>query len=225
MLGKISVEFGKIKTEGKLYVMGKTGKPLLGRDWLYKLGLWPLGIEQSKQKITEIKQLKGQTTEARKIQEMVDQLFSKYSSLFAPGLGNYTKSKFVIRIKDGVVPTYTKPRTLPLALKDKVSAEIDRLIGEGVLSPVEASEWGTPIVPVVKSDGSLRICDDYKVTVNPRLLIDRHPLPRIEHLIANLQGGVFFSKIDLKEAYVQVPVSEESKQILTISTQRVVPTE
>ncbi|XP_024891589.1 uncharacterized protein K02A2.6-like [Temnothorax curvispinosus] len=79
---------------------------------------------------------------------------------------------------------------------DKVSAEIDRLVGEGVLSPVETSEWGTPIVPVVKSDGSLRICGDYK------------------------GGGVFFSKIDLKEAYAQVLVSEESKQILTISTHR-----
>lgn len=66
---------------------------------------------------------------------------------------------------------------------------------------METSEWGTPIVPIVKSDGSLRICGDYKVTVNPKLLIDGHPLPRIEHLIANLQEGVLFSKIYLKEAY------------------------
>lgn len=34
MLKNVRVEFGKIKTKGKLYVMGKTGKPLLGRDWL-----------------------------------------------------------------------------------------------------------------------------------------------------------------------------------------------
>lgn len=151
---------------------------------------------------------------------MVKELFNKYTGLFSPGLGNYTKTEFVIRMKDGVVPTYRKPRTLPLTLEDKVGAEIDRLIQAGVLSPVEASEWGTPIVPVAKNDGTLRICGHYKVTVNPELLIHRHPLPRIEHLIANLQGEVFFSKIDLKEAYAQVPVSEESKKILTISTHR-----
>lgn len=84
-----------------------------------------------------IKTIENQVIEEDKIKGMTNQVFSKYSSLFSPGLGNYTKSEFIIRMKDGVVPTYIKPRTLPLALKDKVGAEIDRLVREGVLSPVE----------------------------------------------------------------------------------------
>ena len=54
-------------------------------------------------------------------------------------------------------------------MKDKVGDEINRLVKEGVLEPVEYSDWAAPVVPVRKPDGSIRLCGDYKVTVNPQL--------------------------------------------------------
>ena len=48
----------------------------------------------------------------------------------------------------------------------KVEKEIDRLVADGVMGPVKYSEWATPVVPVMKNDGSLRLCGDYKVMVN-----------------------------------------------------------
>lgn len=74
--------------------------------------------------------------------------------------------------------------------------------------------------PSHKKNGEVRLCGGYKVTLNPYLIVNKHPLPRIDHLIAGLQGGKVFSKIDLKEAYAQVPVSAESKKYLTISTHK-----
>lgn len=115
---------------------------------------------------------------------------------------------------------YHKARSIPFALTEKVAAEIERLVKKKILSPIEVSEWGTQVVPIIKPDGTVRLCGDYKVTVNPNIIIDRYPLPKVEHLIANLQGGVFFSKIDLREAYAQVPLSEESKKHLTINTHK-----
>ena len=78
-------------------------------------------------------------------------------------------------------------------------------------------------MPVLKSDGqSVRICGDYKVTINREAKLDIHvyPLPRIEDLFANLSGGQFFSKLDLNSAYQQIELDEASKKFTTINTSR-----
>lgn len=70
----------------------------------------------------------------------------------------------------------------------------------------------------MKRDGSVRICGDYKVTVNPHLIIDNHPLPTTNELFAKLAHGIKFSKIDLKQAYLQLEIAPEYREILTLST-------
>ncbi|RXN04226.1 putative protein K02A2.6-like protein [Labeo rohita] len=90
----------------------------------------------------------------------------------------------------------------------------------GVISPIQYSEWATPVVPVIKKDGSVRLWGDFKVTLNPAICVDHYPLPRIEDLFASLAGGQLFSKLDLSNAYLQMPVAQESRKLLTISTQK-----
>lgn len=80
---------------------------------------------------------------------------------------------------------------------------------------MDRSEWATPIVPIVKKDRSVRMCGDFKVSVNSMLHVDQYPLPRLDDIFAALAGGKHFSKIDLKQAYLQLPVEESSKQYLT----------
>lgn len=63
-------------------------------------------------------------------------------------------------------------------------------------------EWGTPIVPVCKKDGTIRICGGYKVTLNPVLFIDQYPSSRID-LFSQLLIGQEFTKLDLSQAYQQ----------------------
>ena len=64
----------------------------------------------------------------------------------------------------------------------------------------------------------VKICGDYKVTINPYLYVDQHPLPKPEELFATLSGGQQFSKMDLDQAYLQLELDEESKNLVTIST-------
>ena len=86
-----------------------------------------------------------------------------------------------------------------------------RLEKDGILSKVEYSEWATPIVPVVKRNGSVRVCGDFKVPVNPVLRAEQYPLPRIKDIFANLAGGKHFSKLDLRQAYHQMEIEIDSE--------------
>ena len=109
---------------------------------------------------------------------------------------------------------------MPYTLQAKVEDELNRLQTAGVIKPVKFSEWAAPIVPVVKPDGSIRICGDYKVTINQAAKPDTYPLPKIEDLFTSLSGGNFFSKVDLANAYLQIQLDEESKEYTTINTHR-----
>ncbi|BHF70237.1 hypothetical protein SprV_0301328700 [Sparganum proliferum] len=79
-------------------------------------------------------------------------------------------------------PRFFKARTVPYAVAPKVEEELDRLQKADIIEPVQYSEWAAPIVPVLKSDGSVRICGDYKLTINSATKLSPYPLPRIEDL-------------------------------------------
>ena len=114
-----------------------------------------------------------------------------------------------------------KVRTCPasaFAIKEAVGREIDRLEEIGVLERVEFSRWATPIVPVPKSDGTFRLCGDYKATLNAFLEVDQHPLPKPEEIFASLAGGQRFTTLDLSQAYQQLVLDEAAKELVTVST-------
>ncbi|BHF63178.1 hypothetical protein SprV_0200616900 [Sparganum proliferum] len=75
-------------------------------------------------------------------------------------------------------------------------------------------------LPVLKFDGSVRICGDSKLTINSATKLNPYPLPRIEDLYASLAGGHQFTTLDLKHAYNQVVLDTESRDATTIYTHR-----
>ena len=96
-----------------------------------------------------------------------------------------------------------KPRPVPYAFRPKVEAELDWLVSLGILSKEETAEFSTtPIVPVLKPNGQVRICGDFKVSVNQYLNLTQYPLPHIEEVFERLSGGQVFSKLDLPDAYL-----------------------
>ena len=73
-----------------------------------------------------------------------------------------------------------------------------------MMRKVERSDWASPIVVVPKADGKLRLCGDYKVTINQETVDQPYPLPRAEDIFATLAGGEHFTKIDLSNAYSRI---------------------
>ena len=150
----------------------------------------------------------------------LDALRSRYAAVFGSDRGHLQPSRGHLTLRDGAQPKFLKARPLPYALRDRVGLELDRLEQDGILTKVSHSDWATPVVPIPKKDGSVRICGDFKLTVNPQLKVDQYPLPRIDDIFASLGGGKHFSKIDLRSAYLQMEMDDESKTLLTLNTHK-----
>ena len=91
-------------------------------------------------------------------------------------------------------------------------------MAEGVIERVATSEWAAPIVTPMRKDGVVKVCGDFMVTIKPQLEIDEFPLPRVDDIYASLGRDKLFSVLDLRHAYQQLEVEEQSRPFLTINT-------
>ena len=103
---------------------------------------------------------------------------------------------------------------------DAVGEELDRLESIGVLEKVPHADWAAPLVVVPKRDGTLRLCGDYKQTVNRCIEVEQYPLPKPNDLFSSLSGGLKFTKLDLTQAYQQLPLDPESQKYCVINTHK-----
>ena len=90
----------------------------------------------------------------------------------------------------------------------------------GILLKVEFSEWAAPTVYIRKKSKEIRVCADFSTGLNAALKDYHYSLPSLEEVFNELNGGKVFSKIDLGEAYLQIPIEENSSKLLCINTHR-----
>ena len=107
--------------------------------------------------------------------------------MFAEGLGTLKGYQAKIIVDPGATPRFCKARSVPYAMRTKVEAELDRLQEQGIIEPVTFSDWATPIVPVLKRDKSVRICGDFKMTVNRASRLEKYPIPKLRTCSLNWQ--------------------------------------
>ncbi|XP_033731244.1 uncharacterized protein K02A2.6-like [Pecten maximus] len=201
----VSVEYGDITGTLTVVVVKGDYPSLLGRNWLSHVKLDWSQIFQVKQDPQE---------------NQLDNILRKHESVVKDGLGTIRGTKAKLYVDNSQKPLYFKARQVPYALRDRIEQALDRLVSEGTISLVEFSEWATLIVPIVKGDDSIRICGDYKVTVNRVSKLDNYPIPKTEDIYAALGGGSHFSKLDLSQAYQQLELDTESQVYTTISTHK-----
>ena len=197
-----------------LYVIQGDGVNLLGRNWLYNIKLNWQNIFQNKKYESDkcCKSMKCNTT--------LEKILEKHAAIFSDKLGTIKGLKAKLHIKADAKPKYCKARNVPFALTKAVEDEIDRLKKEGIIKSVSTSEWASPLVIVPKPDGTIRLCGDYKSTINPVIENEIYPQPTPDEIFAKMRGGTKFSKIDLSQAYLQVEMDEESRKYLIINTSK-----
>ena len=199
---QVEVQYEQQRLKLPLVIVNGDGPSLFGRQWLdsIKINWKAINCVQSKS-----------------LQSVVD----RHQEVFKPELGTLKGYEAKILVDSDARPRFHKARPVPYAMKGKVEEELDRLQKEGVIEPIQFADWAAPIVAVLKADGkSVRICGDFKVTINQASKLDRYPIPKIEDLLAQLAGGKAFTKLDMSQAYQQLLLEEESKKYVIINTHR-----
>ena len=113
-------------------------------------------------------------------------------------------------------PIWQKPRTF----SEPINQEIDRQCKElEALDIIEKSysQWSSPIVPVRKPDGTLRMCVDYR-KVNKVTKTEHFPMPNVNDAIYTGSKIKYFTKLDLIKGYYQLPIDENSREFTSFST-------
>ena len=132
-------------------------------------------------------------------------------------LGTIKSYQAKLHIKSDGPPRFFKARMVPYALRSSIKDELDHLEWEGILEKVTHSEWAILIVAVPKPDGRVRLCGDFKITVNQFLRVDQYPLPTAQDLYATLAVGKM-SKLDLSQAFLQLELHPDSLKYCTLNT-------
>nr|KAG5691630.1 hypothetical protein BaRGS_023801 [Batillaria attramentaria] len=206
---------------------------LLGRNAIQALGISvdnALGLKsiesQVKSEGAKESHPKTSSTTYASLQKDCHTLCDKFPDLFKEELGCLKDFELEIKFKSDAKPVFHKARPVPFALRDDLTKGYEEGIAKGVWKPVQFNDYGTPVVPIRKTNSTgalkpkLRICGDYSVGINDQLADHRHPMPLPEELMQKLGGGFGYTKIDLADAYNQIKLAPESQRRLALSTHR-----
>ena len=138
-------------------------------------------------------------------------LIDEYQDVFSKE-GNPISSTSLVEHE---IHTTGPPIRLPFRRQNPVVRDIEQqqvkeMLRDEVIRP-STSPWASPVVMVKKKDGSMRFCVDFR-KMNDATIKDAHPLPRIDDTLESLHGSQYFTTLDLKSGYWQVPIKEEDKE-------------
>ncbi|KAJ8368319.1 hypothetical protein SKAU_G00083470 [Synaphobranchus kaupii] len=145
------------------------------------------------------------------IQHVTSTWEQKWPALF-DGLGCLTAFTHRPLVNAEVSPVMQPLRRIPLALRDDVTKELNALLEAGIIEPVNAAPWISNLVIAKKKSGGLRVCVDLR-SVNKAVIPDKYPLPTSEELTTHFYGSTVFTKLDLRQGYLQVPLHPASRDL------------
>ena len=150
--------------------------------------------------------------------EAVHHLLLEFADIFSTGSKDLGGTDLVKhRIETREAPPVRQPlRRLPLVKREEAERKVQEMLEQDIIEP-SASPWSSPIVLVGKKDGTTRFCVDYR-KLNSVTHKDSYPLPRVDDTIEALSGATFFSTLDLKSGYWQVPLDDDAREKTAFST-------
>ena len=146
------------------------------------------------------------TRHAEFVEEDMRRLQEEFRNVLVDTPGNTESSVIKIEVGD-VAPINQAPYRVPDRLKGGVQSEITKLLEAGIIYQ-SCSPWASPIVPVVKPDGTVRLCVDYRNVTQQ----DPYYMPTLEEILERVGSCCFLTKLDLSKGYYQVKVAEDSRE-------------
>lgn len=170
-----------------IYVIENGSRNLLGKDTAIQLGVLKLG------------------TNIHHIQEPTP--FPKFKNVLVE-----------IPIDESVIPVIQPYRRIPIPIEQKVNEKIKELLDADIIEELHGpSSWVSPVVPILKDNGDVRLCVDMR-RANAAILRENHPLPCMDQLLPKIKKAKYFSKLDIKNAFHQIELHPNSRHITTFIT-------
>ncbi|KAL8584885.1 hypothetical protein ACOMHN_037588 [Nucella lapillus] len=225
----ITLAHGRTQIQEKVYI-AQTSKLLLGMPAIQKLGLihdipgaftvrairtTPAAERQHplQRKQPEL----AATQPARRIFTSPDDVRRQFPSLFT-GLGKLEGEQTILLENNAKPFSQSVPRRVPVPLLKKVEAELNKMVEDEVIVPVDyPTDWCSPIVVVPKTNGDVRICVDL-TRLNSSVKREVYAMPAVEETLSKISEGKVFTKIDANSGFYQIPLDDESSKLTTFIT-------
>jgi hypothetical protein len=153
----------------------------------------------------------GQNRKACEMLVRVQNVFGKSKSEFSQA----NVIPHTIELTDNT-PIWQNPRRFSEPITNEIEKQCDELIDLDVIEHSN-SPFSSPIVPVRKKNGQLRMCIDYR-KINSVTKTEKYPMPTVADSIYSVQNVQYFSKLDLVKGYYQIPLDSDSRQYTAFST-------
>ena len=93
-------------------------------------------------------------------------ILSHYKEVFKSEMGTLKGFQVEVKVDPDCKPKFCKTRPAPYSLNERTEKELERIVKGDIYEPVQYSKWAAPVVPILKDDGTVRICGDDKQTIN-----------------------------------------------------------
>lgn len=180
------------KEHSTIYIVDGGTRDLLGKETAIRLGVLKIGIE-------------------------VNSVNDEKTSLPFP---KFKDVLVEIPIDSSVKPVSQTHRRIPIPLEEKIEKTIEELLAGDIIEEVRGpSRWVSPIVPILKENGDLRLCVDMR-RANTAIMRENHPLPCMDQLLPKIGKSKYFSKLDIKNAFHQIELHPDCRYITTFITSK-----
>ena len=143
----------------------------------------------------------------------IQRIINKYETVFV-GEDKLNTQQVKLHINEELKPVVQPQRRIPYHMRKEVSKELKRLVDEDIIEELrnQPTPWISPIACTPKKDDGTRICVNVDIrAVNQAISRERHVMPALSDFKAEMNGSKYLSKIDLKQAYYQLELTEESR--------------
>ncbi|XP_049886625.1 uncharacterized protein K02A2.6-like [Pectinophora gossypiella] len=184
------IQIGMRSETATFYVVTNGTRNLLGKTTAMSLGVLKIGLN------AEVNQINTEK-------------FPKFKNILIQ-----------LPIDDSIPPVSQPYRRTPIPLEAKIGEKIEELKQRDIIEPVVgSSKWVSPVVPVLKENGEIRLCVDMR-RANEAIIRENHPLPTMDKLLPKMKNAKVFTKLDIKDAFHQIEIHPASRHITTFITNK-----
>ncbi len=239
-LGTVNLpcEYGGKKFMCRFFLCDIEGSMLLGLPTCEKLGIVTINVIEEVSEVSEVEDTgtdsegtggSSPSLDERYINPSVpiddrppirdkEDLRRMYPECFEQKGKGFLNFEYDIKLDSSVPPKVHPPRRVPMELKPKLKEKLDEMEGKGVIFKVaKPTRWVNSLVVETKPSGDLRVCLD-PTELNKAVIREYHPIPVVEDIVPELKGSDLFTKLDLKDGYWHIKLTDESSYLTTFNT-------